>query len=126
MKRSTLLLYIVTLAAMFLVPSNMNSCLPEFPLAIFTYVSHPGQPVSWYAQGNLGVLRPTYERGYLALAYRYMERYPLSAKEIRDALHFMEDSIQGRPESRARGEDAADVWESAQTRGLALDLCARE
>src|SRR6266700_4188640 len=110
MKRLITLLYSLTLVAVLLIPSSMNSCLPEFPVAIFTYNSRPGQPVSWYAHGNLGVLRPTYERGYLAIAYRYLQGHPLSAREMRDALHFMKDSIQGVPEPDTKEEDPANVW----------------
>src|SRR5260221_5458466 len=110
MKRLITLLYTLTLVVMLLVPSNMNSCLPEFPIAVFTYNSHPGQPISWYAHGNLGVLRPTYERGYLVLAYRYLQGHPLSTHEIRDSLHFMKDNIQGVSKPDAKEEDPANVW----------------
>jgi hypothetical protein len=46
------------------------SCGPFFEQAIFTYTLHPDLPLTSYAQGQLGILQPTYAQSYLYVAYR--------------------------------------------------------
>ena len=48
------------------------SCGPYFEQAIFTYTVHPDVPLTSYAQGQLGILQPTYAQSYLYVAYRYL------------------------------------------------------
>jgi len=48
------------------------SCGPFFEQAIFTYTLHPDVPLTSYAQGQLGILQPTYAQSYLYVAYRYL------------------------------------------------------
>ena len=48
------------------------SCGPFLEQAIFTYTLHPDVPLTTYAQGQLGILQPTYARSYLYVAYRYL------------------------------------------------------
>jgi hypothetical protein len=48
------------------------SCGPFVEQAIFTYTLHPDLPLTTYAQGQLGILQPTYARSYLYVAYRYL------------------------------------------------------
>lgn len=48
------------------------SCGPFFEQAIFTYSLHPDLPLTNFAQGQLGILQPTYARSYLYVAYRYL------------------------------------------------------
>lgn len=67
------------------------ACGPFFDDAVFSYRSHPDAPLKLFAQGNLGVLTPTYARSYLVLAYRNLTAKPLTASELSqaiDLLHF--------------------------------------
>ncbi len=67
------------------------ACGPFFDDAVFSYRSHPDAPLKLFAQGNLGVLNPTYARSYLVLAYRNLNAKPLTATELSqaiDLLHF--------------------------------------
>jgi hypothetical protein len=48
------------------------SCGPFLEQAIFTYTLHPDVPLTSYAQGQLGILQPTYAQSYLYVAYRYL------------------------------------------------------
>jgi hypothetical protein len=57
------------------------SCAPGFPQAFFSYTEHPDFPLAKFAQGDLGILRPTYARPYLVAAYRYLVGKPLNAAE---------------------------------------------
>ena len=47
-------------------------CGPFFEQAIFTYTLHPDVPLTSYAQGQLGILQPTYAQSYLYVAYRHL------------------------------------------------------
>ena len=52
----------------------------------FTYTVHPDLPLQKYADGELGILQPTYARSYLITAYRYLSGAPLSADEQKSVL----------------------------------------
>ena len=79
-------IYLLLFALILLIPQNASTCGPFFPDAIFTYKSHPGRPLKWYAEGKLGVVLPSFDRSYLVVAYRYLSGRPLSASESRDAV----------------------------------------
>jgi hypothetical protein len=48
------------------------ACGPFSLDAIFTFSKHPDYPLEKYAQGELGLLQPTYARSYLFTAYRHL------------------------------------------------------
>jgi hypothetical protein len=72
------------LAGFIFSPSDLPSCGPFFPEAVFTATHIP--PLPDYYRGNLGVLQPTYARKYLFVAYRYLSGQPLSEEEIQSLL----------------------------------------
>src|SRR5579875_2452460 len=52
-------------------PSDLTSCGPFVPSAIFTRTTGPDDEQEFY-RGRLGILQPHYERRYLAVAYRLL------------------------------------------------------
>ena len=46
---------------------------------------HPDLPLQHFAAGRLGILRPTYTRSYLVVAYRHLQGIGMSNKEQRGA-----------------------------------------
>jgi hypothetical protein len=48
------------------------ACGPFTLEAIFTFTVHPAYPLEKYAQGEIGVVQPSYARSYLYVAYRYL------------------------------------------------------
>jgi hypothetical protein len=62
------------------------ACGPPIPITYFSYSKHPDLPLDAFARGTLGVLRPTYARSYLLVAYRYFLGKPLDAAEQRAAV----------------------------------------
>ncbi len=58
-------------------PADISSCGPFLPVAIFTQPKGPDDERAFFA-GRLGILQPTYERRYLAMAYRMLNGEPLS------------------------------------------------
>jgi hypothetical protein len=58
-----------------LIPARQpaESCGPMFDVAKFTFDTHPDLPLSNYAAGNLGIIKPSFARSYLTVAYRYLQ-----------------------------------------------------
>ena len=57
-----------------LVPRRVESCGPYIPQAVFVRPNGPDRPMSSFAKGRLGVILPTWNRAYLVVAYRYLEK----------------------------------------------------
>jgi hypothetical protein len=62
------------------------ACGPFSLDAIFTFSKHPDYPLEKYAQGDLGLLQPTYARSYLFTAYRYLNGTGFSLEEQKALL----------------------------------------
>jgi hypothetical protein len=62
------------------------ACGPFSLDAIFTYSKHPDYPLEKYAQGELGILQPTYARSYLVVAYRHLNGNRFSPDEKKALL----------------------------------------
>jgi hypothetical protein len=69
-KLARFLLVVIIITALVYNPRPASSCAPTFEKAIFTYSLHPDFPLEQFAQGQLGILQPTYARSYLYVAYR--------------------------------------------------------
>jgi hypothetical protein len=76
-----LIALVLTLAISFLIPYRTQACGPFFTDAIFVYTKHPDFPLETFATGKLGVLRPSYARSYLVVAYRSLMGMSLSTAE---------------------------------------------
>jgi len=62
------------------------ACGPFFEQAILIHNAHPDFPLSQYAIGNIGIIKPSFARSYLAVAYRYLDNKPLTQAEQQAAL----------------------------------------
>lgn len=61
--------------------SDAPACGPSLPRTLFSYEHYPVVGLAQFAAGDLGVVRPTYWRRYLVVAYRYFSDKPLTAGE---------------------------------------------
>ena len=66
------------------------SCGPFVDSPVFIYNYNPDLPLSLYAQGKLGLIKPTFARSYLYVAYRYLTGSPLSADEQRGVMTYLD------------------------------------
>lgn len=82
----TIGLALVPIALLVISPDESESCGPYFTQTLFTYVVHPDLPLEKYAQGDLGILKPSYARSYLAVAYRHLMDKPLAQHEQQAAI----------------------------------------
>ena len=82
---------------------------------LFHYSLHPELPLSAFARGELGIIRPSWARSYLVVAYRYLTGRPLDANEQREALATWDarlDNVIERPRS---GDEQGDkAWRAAR------------
>jgi hypothetical protein len=60
----------------------------------WTYTLHPDFPMGNYASGQLGILKNTYARSYLMVAYRYLTNKPLAADEKEGFQHVWDQRLQ--------------------------------
>lgn len=90
-----------------------RACGPFFPQAVFTHKLHPDFPLENYARGELGVLRPTYARSYLFVAYRYLTDRNLDKDEQAAVLSLWKDRLESSwPDTRQWIKD----WLSARSK----------
>src|SRR5260370_9129921 len=76
-----------------LVPQRTQACGPFFTDAMFVYTKHPDFPLERFAEGNLGVLQPSYARSYLFVAYRNLINTPLNAAEVESIRSLWDDRL---------------------------------
>jgi hypothetical protein len=62
-------------------PTDLSSCGPFLLTAVFTLSRQPDKPDTSFAQGQLGILLPSYYRAYLAVAYRHLTGLGVNASE---------------------------------------------
>lgn len=58
-----------------------EACGPVFPAAVIINWTHPDMPLKIFAQGNIGIVQPSWARSYMCVAYRYLNETPLNEKE---------------------------------------------
>ena len=86
-----------------LLPQRSRACGPFFTDAIFVYTKHPDFPLERFARGQLGVLRPSYERSYLFAAYRNLTNARFSDAEESALKSLWEDRLNNTWESDESG-----------------------
>lgn len=95
---------------------GVMACGPDFEPEVFVMESHPDNP-DHYAEGKLGILRNTYYRGDLVVAYRYLIGGRLSDAEKRAYLPAMQgsDEPDGWDQQRQKDAEAAvRAWQTAR------------
>lgn len=74
--------------AVSLTPWILKAHSPYYPAVVFFYSEFPDRPISEFAKGRLGIIQPTWYRGYLVVAYRYLTEQPLTLPEQKSFLEF--------------------------------------
>lgn len=72
---------LLLIAGLLTSPSDLASCGPFLLTAIFSFSRQPDKPDTSFAQGQLGVLLPSFYRSYLAIAYRHLTGIGVNASE---------------------------------------------
>ena len=77
--------YLAGIALISLLTPSPFACGPFFENVVFTQPARPDD-VEAFARGILGIVRPTFHREYLYLAYRSLSGRPFEGKELEAAL----------------------------------------
>lgn len=81
------------------------ACGPDFPVAVLVNTSHPDLPLSLYANGNLGIIKPSWAKSYLCVSYRYLTSMPLNGTEQASALRLWHNRLQNAMNYTGEGQD---------------------
>jgi hypothetical protein len=93
------------------------SCGPFLEQAIFTYTLHPDLPLTSYAQGQLGILQPTYAQSYLYVAYRYLIGMGFNHEEQEALLALWDERLNPQADLLNPNANAAiKAWSEARAR----------
>jgi hypothetical protein len=116
--------FIASLALSTLVISCLKpvaACGPFTEEAILSYSSNPDLPLKKFLDGELGVIRPTWNKSYLVVAYRTLSDKPFTSQQ-RDAVYrlwrsriqtsaFSDNADSGNPtESKSKKLSSLELW----------------
>jgi tetratricopeptide (TPR) repeat protein len=90
MKLSRFVIGLPAIAMLLLHPQVAIGHAPYQPTVIFWHFGFPDRPIAEFAKGRLGIIEPSWSRGYRVVAYRYLTGRPLSPTEQRSFLAFKE------------------------------------
>lgn len=87
-----------------------RACGPESIEPIFVFNTSPDLPFADYARGNLGIVRPSFGRKTLVIAYRYLNGGWFSDDEQTSLI----EALKGTP-PEGDGSTAVKMWIAART-----------
>jgi hypothetical protein len=80
-------------SSVLLFPARTSACGPFFTDAIFVFNKHPDFPLEHFAGGKLGIVRATWARSYLVVAYRLLADNQLSDSEVKAVKSLWDDRL---------------------------------
>jgi hypothetical protein len=89
--RSIAVTFVVLLSLLLNLAPSARACGPFTSTPVFSYNKHPDYPLTAFAAGDLGVLKPRYARSYLTVAYRYLSGGTLSPDEQKGVVALWEE-----------------------------------
>lgn len=103
-------------------PLTALACGPFFEQAVLVHTAHPDFPLSEYARGNIGIIRPNFARSYLAVAYRYLVNKPLSPAEQKAALSLWNFRLLSTWDDQSKSLDSWRAARKAFTTAAGCDI----
>src|SRR2546425_189569 len=88
---------------------SAKACGPSYLQPIFVFEGSPDLPLQEFAAGKIGIVRPTFGRKTLLIAYRYLNGGSFAAEEQTALVEALEGQA---PENE--GESALKAWISAR------------
>ena len=103
--------FTVVVAAIMLLSSFPigNACGPEYVTPIFVFEESPDIPFREFTSGKIGIVRPSFGRKTLAIAYRFLNGGSFSA-DVQDDLTA---ALKGK-EPEDEGDSAVEAWIEAR------------
>src|SRR3954452_2941981 len=84
--RRPLFVTAILLLSVLLATQSVPACGPFTLDAIFTFVVHPEFPLEKFANGEVGIIQPSFARSYLVAAYRNLNNARFSESEQQQLL----------------------------------------
>lgn len=111
-------MFALTLVATILFQALVSFACGPFSLqAVFSFKFHPAFPLEKFARGDVGVVRSSYARSYLYVAYRYFNGGNFNPAEQQSLVDLWRDRIEHRNTSGE--ENWIGTWRSAREKFLA-------
>ena len=84
---------------------QVKACGPDHLRPIFVFETSPDRPLTEYVYGKVGILRPSFGRKTLVIAYRYLNGGSFNADEQRELI----DALKGKAREDADAS-AMKAW----------------
>jgi hypothetical protein len=105
--------FTIALLAVILFQAPLSFACGPFSLnAVFSFSVHPEYPLKKFAAGEIGIVRPSYARSYLYVAYRYFKGEGFSQTEQQALVDLWHERLDHRWESGE--EQAVKAWLDAR------------
>lgn len=92
------------------------ACGPFSIEAVFTFTKHPEYPLEKFAAGEIGIVRPSYARSYLYVAYQYFNGGDFKPAEQQALVDLWKDRLENRGTSGE--ENWIKPWVTARQKAL--------
>jgi len=93
MKRLLRSLLGLFLCLLLLGPTIAVACGPFTLSTVFVFTVHPAYPLEKFAEGEVGVVQPSWARSYLAVAYRHLSAVSFSPEEQRQLTELWKERL---------------------------------
>ncbi len=107
---------VLTLVFVLIQPPASFACGPFTLGSVFTFKAHPEYPLEKFAQGDIGIMQPSYARSYLFVAYRYFGGGSFNPAEQKALVELWKDRLEYRSEPSDR--DWIKEWQTARQKVL--------
>ena len=74
-------------------PTIAVACGPFTLSTVFVFTVHPAYPLEKFAQGEVGVVQPSWARSYLAVAYRHLSGVNVTPEEQRQLTELWKERL---------------------------------
>jgi hypothetical protein len=97
--------FLALIAILLQLHSATNACGPSYLQPVFVSENSPDLPFDAFAAGNIGIVKPTFGRKTLLIAYRYLNGGSFSADEQKQMVSVLKGS-----EPEDDGAEAVKAW----------------
>ncbi len=97
--------------------ARLNACGPSYLEPVFVFKGSPDIPFEEFTSGNVGIIRPTFGRKSLVIAYRYISGGGYSVAE----QQFLIQALRGDPPEQGDEREAVKAWLETRKRILPDD-----
>ena len=94
------------------------ACGPSFTEPVFAFETRPDLELESYANGQIGIVKPSYNRSFLFAAYRQFNNIPFSAAEQEDLVKVWKAELYREEPAETDVNQTVKVWLAARKKVL--------